>query len=242
MAQIIVGFHAIVEALKSSPDKALLYLSHSKERRNAELESLARGNAAVTIRKVDKAELERLSEAHKGAVLVVSGGEKKGPTTVLEFLKTLKEGEGALVLALDGITDVNNLGAILRSADQFSVDLVIIPQRRSAQLNQGVMKVSSGAAQYVQIASAVNLARELELLQKHGFWVYGADMGGQGIHQTKFPERSVIVMGSEEKGLGQLIRQKCDYIVSIPTSGHIDSLNVSVASAIFLYEFRRQRA
>ncbi len=244
MQQKIVGFHAINEALRTI-ERGTLYLCPAIERRNEQLATLARQKRGITIRKVDKNEIERLSGGapHKGALLVIStGGNRGGSLSVSDFLDNLKEDEGALVLALDGITDVNNLGAILRSADQFSVDLVVIPQRRSAQLNQAVQRVSSGAAQYVTTATAVNLVRELELLQKSGFWVYGADMGGEAVTNVKFPPRTVLVMGSEEKGLGQLTTRRCDQIVSIPTSGNIDSLNVSVATAILLYEFRRQQA
>lgn len=243
MQQKIVGFHAISETLKTI-QRGILYLCPAIERRNEQLESLARQKRGITIRKVDKNEIERLAGGapHKGALLVIESQTPRGESlSVSDFLGRLEEGAGALVLALDGITDVNNLGAILRSADQFSVDLVIIPQRRSAQLNQAVQRISSGAAQYVPTASAVNLVRELELLQKSGFWVYGAEMGGEPLSNVKFPPRTVLVMGSEEKGLGQLTTRKCDQLVSIPTTGHIDSLNVSVATAILLYEFRRQQ-
>ena len=206
MQQKIVGFHAINEALKTI-ERGTLYLCPAIERRNEQLATLARQKRGIAIRKVDKNEIERLAGGapHKGALLITTTGNKRGGSiSVGDFLERLKDDEGALVLALDGITDVNNLGAILRSADQFSVDLVIIPQRRSAQLNQAVHRISSGAAQYVTTATAVNLGRELELLQKSGFWVYGADMGGEPISKVKFPPRTVLVMGSEEKGLGQL--------------------------------------
>ena len=140
---------------------------------------------------------------------------------------------------LDGITDPHNLGAILRSADQFGVDLVIIPERRSVQANETVQKVSSGAAQYVKMSVVTNLSREIAYLKENGFWVYGADMSGNSSYEEKFSKRSVIVMGSEGDGISQLVRKNCDYITSIPMQGHIDSLNVSVATGILLYEYRR---
>lgn len=142
-------------------------------------------------------------------------------------------------MVLDGITDPHNLGAILRSADQFGADLVLIPERRSVQANETVVKVSSGAAQYVPVAVVTNLNRELEYLKKNGFWVYGADMKGNSSYEEKFSDRTVIVMGSEGDGMSSLVKKNCDYIVSIPMQGHIDSLNVSVAAGILMYEYRR---
>ena len=250
MGERIVGFHAIEEALKQAPAGSILYICRNMEKRNDRLESLARGNSNVAVRKIAKIEMDRLIQSadHRGAMLDMgrprerqSGSGRKDATTVKDILAGLPEDKPALVLVLDGITDVHNLGAILRSADQFSVDLVIVPERRSAQANETVVRISSGAAQYVPMATVTNLVREIELLQKQGFWVYGADMGGDAVFSMKFPNRTVLVMGSEGDGMSQLVEKRCDHIVSIPTSGHIDSLNVSVAAGILLYEFRRQQ-
>ena len=181
----------------------------------------------------------------RGAILDL-GGPRRGAsrlieTTVEEFCDRLGENDGALVLILDGITDPHNLGAILRSADQFGVDLVLIPERRSVQANETVVKVSSGAAQYVPLSVVTNLTREIKTLKDNGFWIYGADMAGEESYSMSFPARTAIVMGSEGNGISQLVRKNCDHIISIPMRGHIDSLNVSVATGILLYEFRRPR-
>ena len=159
-----------------------------------------------------------------------------------DFCSGLKEGDSALVLALDEITDPHNLGAILRSADQFSASLIIVPERRSASANETVIRISSGAAQYVTMSTVTNLAKELDVLKQFGFWVYGADMNGESSYDMDFPNRTVIVMGSEGSGMRSLVRAKCDHIVSIPMSGHIDSLNVSVAAGILMYEYRRNHS
>ena len=182
----------------------------------------------------------------RGAILDI-GGPRRGAsrlqeTSVSEFCAKLREGQGALVIILDGITDPHNLGAILRSADQFSADLVLIPERRSVQANETVVKVSSGAAQYVPLAVVTNLTREIKTLQEHGFWVYGADMAGDGSYDASFSDRTAIVMGSEGSGISSLVRKNCDHIISIPMHGHIDSLNVSVAAGILMYEFRRNHS
>lgn len=251
MGERILGFHAIEEALKQAPAGSVLYICRNMEKRNDRLESLARTTSGVSVRKIAKVEMDRMTQGadHRGVVLELSrsrersaGPAKKTGATVKDFLAELADGQPALVLVLDGITDVQNLGAILRSADQFSVDLVIVPDRRSAQATETVYRVSSGAAQYVPMATVTNLVREIETLQKHGFWVYGADMGGSPVQSIKFPARTVLVMGSEGDGMSQLVEKQCDHIVSIPTTGHIDSLNVSVATGILLYEFRRQQS
>ncbi|NLZ76907.1 MAG: 23S rRNA (guanosine(2251)-2'-O)-methyltransferase RlmB [Spirochaetales bacterium] len=248
MSDAIIGFHAIEEGLKTASGGSILYLARGTGSKTEVLENLARMNRKTIVRKVSKAELDRLAGGanHRGALLV-PGSQSKSPSasrqlTVREFCSNLKEEEGALVLILDGITDPHNLGAILRSADQFSVSLVIIPSRRSAQSNQTVVKVSSGAAHHVKQAVVTNLNREIEYLKSRGFWVYGAALGGKSLHEATFPKRTALVLGSEGRGISRLTEQLCDHIVAIPTTGNIDSLNVSVAAGIFLYEIRRQQA
>ncbi len=248
MSDAIIGFHAIEEGLKNAPGGSVLYIAREMCSKAEVLENLARMNRKTIVRKVTGTELDRLagSSNHRGALLVLGSRSKSSSAsrqlTVQEFCSNLKEEEGALVLILDGITDPHNLGAILRSADQFSVSLVIIPSRRSAQSNQTVVKVSSGAAHYVNQAVVTNLNREIEYLKSRGFWVYGAAMGGESLHTTVFPKRTALVLGSEGRGISQLTEKLCDHIVAIPTTGNIDSLNVSVAAGIFLYEIRRQQA
>ncbi len=245
MGEKVYGYHAIEEALKKAAAGSTLYIVRGGGDRLADLDRKARLTGKVAVKKVSKAEMDRmLPDVDLRGALLDMGGPRKGASrltelSVKEFCESLGSDKGALVLMLDGITDPHNLGAILRSADQFGVDLVVIPERRSVQANETVLKVSSGAAQYVNIAVVTNLARELDLLKEHGFWVYGADMAGDNSYTEKFSHRSVIVMGSEGDGISQLVRKKCDYITSIPMQGHIDSLNVSVATGILLYEFRR---
>jgi len=245
MGEKVYGFHAIEEALKKAAAGSTLYIVRGGGERLADLDRMARLTGKVAVKKISKAELDRMvPDVDLRGALLDLGGPRKGASrlseiTVSDFCRKLGENKGALVLMLDGITDPHNLGAILRSADQFGVDLVIIPERRSVQANETVVKVSSGAAQYVNLAVVTNLARELDVLKEHGFWVYGADMAGENSYNEKFSSRSVIVMGSEGDGISQLVRKKCDYITSIPMQGHIDSLNVSVATGILLYEFRR---
>ena len=246
MGTKITGIHAIEEALKNAAGGSTLYLLRG-DKRNAALEFKAQANGKTAVKKVSEVELNRLAgtEDHRGAVLDIgaknsqSQGGRIREVSILDFCKGLKDGESALVLALDEITDPHNLGAILRSADQFSAALIIVPERRSASANETVIRISSGAAQYVTMSTVTNLARELDVLKDYGFWVYGADMNGESSYETKFSKRTVIVMGSEGSGMRSLVRTKCDHMLSIPMSGHIDSLNVSVAAGILMYEYRR---
>ncbi|HAN42189.1 MAG TPA: 23S rRNA (guanosine(2251)-2'-O)-methyltransferase RlmB [Sphaerochaeta sp.] len=246
MGEKITGIHAIEEALKSASRGSTLYLLRG-DKRNSALEFKAMSTGKTAVKKVSEVELNRLAgtEDHRGAVLDLgarssqSQGGRLKEVSIIDFCKSLKDGQSALVLALDEITDPHNLGAILRSADQFSASLIVVPERRSASANETVIRISSGAAQYVTMSTVTNLARELDVLKDYGFWVYGADMNGENSYNMEFPKRTVIVMGSEGSGMRSLVRTKCDHMLSIPMSGHIDSLNVSVAAGILMYEYRR---
>ena len=246
MGEKVYGHHAIEEDIKKAGMGSTLFIDRTKADKFSAMIREAQLTGKIAVRKVSRDELERmLPGADLRGALLDMGGPRRGAsrlqeTTVEEFCAKLGDGDNALVLMLDGITDPHNLGAILRSADQFGVDLVVIPERRSVQANETVVKVSSGAAQYVPIAVVTNLSRAIGTFKDNGFWVYGADMAGESSYSIEFAGKSVIVMGSEGDGMSQLVRKNCDHIVSIPMRGHIDSLNVSVAAGILLYESRRE--
>ena len=147
----------------------------------------------------------------------------------------------ALVVVADGVSDPMNLGTIIRSADQFGADLVLIPRRRAAPVSDTVMRVSAGAAAHVATVAVANVASALEQLKRIGCWVYGADLEGEALDQVRFPARVALVMGAEGGGLHALVRSRCDHLVRIPTTGRVDSLNVGVAAGILMYEICRQR-
>ena len=244
MGEKVYGYHAIEEALKKAGMGSTLYIQRQGGEKLEALARQAKLTGKVAVKKLSREELERmLPDADlRGALLDLGGPSRLIETDVEEFCAKLGEDDAALDLILDGITDPHNLGAILRSADQFGADLVMIPERRAVQANETVVKVSSGAAQYVPISVVTNLTREIKVLKDNGFWIYGADMAGEESYSISFPRRTAIVMGSEGNGMSQLVRKNCDHIISIPMQGHIDSLNVSVAAGILLYEFRRPRA
>lgn len=169
-----------------------------------------------------------------------SAGGSQAPTTI-EALLSATTGKTALVLLLDHITDPHNYGAILRSADQFAVDAVIVPGRRSAPLSAVAMQASAGTAAHVAVITVANLAGAIAELQQGGFWVYAAEMGGEAVHRASLEGRTALVLGSEGGGVSRLVAERADAHVRIPMKGHADSLNVSVACGVLLYEVRRQQ-
>lgn len=240
MAEHLFGFHTIEETLRKGVSGASLLVS----RDNARIQKLreAAESRGVAVSEVEEGELTRLcgTDSHRGAVLVLS----RAPASLQKDLRHLLSAltaETALVLVLDSITDPQNLGAILRSADQFSTDIVVIPSRHSAQETQTVAKVSAGASAYVPLAVVPNIPTALELLKEKGFWIYGADTEGETTDKLDLSGKVCLVLGSEGTGMRRLIREKCDQLVRIPAAGHVDSFNVSVATGILLFETRRQQ-
>jgi 23S rRNA (guanosine2251-2'-O)-methyltransferase len=240
MAEIVTNFHGIEETLRDPPAGAELLVSKKNPRIDS-LVALAR-KAKVGVRETTDVELAKAAAGAepRGAVLVLPGGRKTRETTLEEFLQTF-DGDSGLVILLDGVTDPQNYGAILRSADQFAADLVLIPARRSASDTPAVYGASAGAAAWVPHAVVTNLTRALGQLKEAGFWIYGADMDGTPAPEAKLTGKVALVLGSEGKGLSRLVRDTCDVIVSIPTRGRLDSLNVSVSAGVLMYEVRRQQ-
>jgi 23S rRNA (guanosine2251-2'-O)-methyltransferase len=199
--------------------------------------------AGVEVSEVDEPHLAGLvgSTAHKGAVLAVRRGAPSPKGDLAAELDRLGDRPTALVLVLDGVTDPQNLGAILRSADLLGVECVVLPSRRSVQETGTVARVSAGASAYVPLVVVPNVAAALGLLKDHGFWVYGADMQGEPCNGVDLHGRVCLVLGGEGAGIHRLVRERCDALIAIPSVGHVDSYNVSVAAGILLYEVRRQQ-
>lgn len=234
--RVLTGLHAIEEELRRGAAESRLLVS-GKGPRIDSLIALAR-SVGAGVSRVSRGELTRVGGARaRSAVLVVSANVE--PAEFQAILPTLKRDDSLVVIA-DGITDPHNLGAVLRSADQFGVDLVVLPERRSAGLGDTVSRTSSGADRWVRTAIVPNLVRAIEALREHGYWIYGADAAGVPAHETKLSGRTALVLGREGEGLHRLVRESCDALVAIPTVGHIDSLNVSVSAGILMYEIRRQ--
>lgn len=247
------GFHAVEEALRalqasraSRPDGrggaasgCRILVAGSGPRIKVILELAAK--LGVPVSKVPQAELDRLDPANRGLVLETEAEAAAGEVDLDEAIAALEGRESALVLVLDHIEDPQNFGAILRSADVFACDLVIAPRRRAAPLSEAAVKASAGAAAHVPLAMVANLAEALRRLEKAGFWRYAADMGGSPLPAAELPGRLALVMGNEGSGVSRLLKDECDGLLSIPQAGHVDSLNVSAAAAVLLYEYRRGR-
>ena len=255
--RIITGFHAIEEILRSVQDAAspeccdrkrlkILYAKEGPRVKKilAQAHSLAIAAEYTTRERLQQlaASLPDYLQDHRGIVLVDESDSHKADHTHADaLLAELYTREKAVVVALDSITDPHNTGAIIRSADQFAVDAVILPERNSAGGFQTISRSSSGAAAWVPLIHTANLVRTIEQLKAHGFWVFGADASGSPLPEIEFPEKVTLIMGSEGAGIGRLLRKSCDFLISIPTNGRLDSLNVSVAAGILMYEISKKR-
>lgn len=240
---ILYGLHPVEEALRSGSRK-FDHLCVARERHDQRLQKIidAARESGVRLRFEPREELTRLARtaAHQGVVALVRTREFLD----LEDLLTAPEENHAarLLLALDGIEDPQNLGALLRTADASGVDGVLLTERRAAPLSPVAVKASAGAAEHVRIARVVNLVRALEQLKQQNIWCVGLDeRGTTSYDQYDFTSNTVIVLGREGSGLHDLVRRTCDHLLSIPMAGAVSSLNVSAAGAVVLFEAARQR-
>lgn len=240
----IIGFHGILEALRATPGQVKLLVAEegggSGSRRGPRVREIleAAAKAKVPVEVVDQALLARIDPANKGVALALLGPRRGLVSSLDEFLETAPE--RALVLILDHLEDPQNLGAVLRSADVFGASLVIAPTRRASPLGDAAFTASAGAAAWVPLVFAGNLADSVRRLKKAGFWIYAADMGGEPLPNFSLEPLSCFVLGNEGAGLSRLLLENADQRLSIPMLGHVDSLNVSVAAALCMYEYRRR--
>jgi 23S rRNA (guanosine2251-2'-O)-methyltransferase len=235
----LTGFHAVEERIKSGQPCGPLLVAKSGPRAN-EIVSLA-VNRKIRLERVGTFDLDGLAPGNRGIALQVEDEAAGADIRLEDFIASLGERRDALVLILDEITDPHNYGAILRCCDQFTVDLVISRNRRSAKHAGVISQTSAGAVSWVAQAETPNLVRAIDDLKEAGFWIYGADMEGEPVYKKDLTGRTALVLGSEGSGISRLLRERCDGMVGIPSVGRIDSLNVSVAAGILLYEVHRQR-
>jgi 23S rRNA (guanosine2251-2'-O)-methyltransferase len=236
----LTGFHAIEERIKSGQSCGPLLVAKAGPRAK-EIVTLAVNNK-IRLERTGTFELDGIAPDNKGIALQVEDESGKADISLENFIAGLGDRKDSLVMILDEITDPHNYGAILRSCDQFAVDLVISRNRRNAKQAPIVSQTSAGAVSWVAQAETPNLVRAMEDLKEAGFWIYGADMDGEPVYKLDLSGRIALVLGSEGGGISRLMREKCDGMVGIPSYGKIDSLNVSVAAGVLLYEVRRQRA
>ena len=249
------GFHAVEEQVrriaeekeKSSIMPKILYAKPGPRIKKilSQAQEAEIPTEEVSLKELDDiaSKLPALARDHRGIILCIEG-EKEKPSNEVQLDQWISNcPQTATVVILDSVTDPHNVGAIVRSLDQFGADLLVIPEKRSASKiaeNEIIARSSAGSSAWVPIATVTNLVRAAQMLKDAGFWIYGADAGGSPLQKTSFSEKTCIVMGSEGNGIARLLSQQCDQIISIPTCGKIDSLNVSVAAGILLYERHRQ--
>ena len=240
--EVLYGLHPVEEAIRSG-SRRLDHVSVARERRDERLEGLIQlcRSKGVRVALEPREQLTRLAktDAHQGVLAIVKEREF---LTVEDLMRPKAEGEHRFFLALDGVEDPHNLGALLRSADGAGVEGVILPERRSAPVTATVAKTSAGASEHVRIARVTNMVRSLELLKQKNVWVLGLDERGSPDYMDfDFRTDCVLVLGREGAGLHDLVKKTCDHLLRIPMAGMVSSLNVSVAGAIVMYEAMRQR-
>ena len=245
---IIMGRNAVREAIKSGRSIDKILVITEKDGSLGEIVSLAR-DKNILIQETTREKLDEIcmpfghgekSGNHQGIIARVPGEEYVDIEDILDYAK--QRDEKPFILLLDGITDPYNFGSIIRSAECAGVHGIIIPKRRSATLTSAVVKVAAGAASHMKVAKVSNIASAIDILKENGLWIAGTDMEGDSMYSTDMKGAMALVIGSEDEGISELVRKKCDYIVSAPIKGHIDSLNAAVAAAVVMFEKVRQDA
>lgn len=248
----IYGVNPIVEALRAGvrPLERIMIATGAHDHRFNEIYDLAKAHD-VPVRRVAREELDRMMRVsgertatnHQGIIALIAAARYADADALLESLTAkIEKGETPLVVVLDEIEDPRNLGAILRTAECAGVDAVFIPERRAAGLTETVAKAAAGALEYIAIARVTNIADLIEELKRRGVWTVATD-GAARDDYTSFDWRVpvAVVLGNEGDGVRRLVRERCDAAVRLPLRGHIESLNVSVAAGIVMYEILRQR-
>jgi 23S rRNA (guanosine2251-2'-O)-methyltransferase len=238
---LIYGIHAVEEALVAR-GRSFEYVAVAGSRGDKRLRKITElcRMARIPVRTIPRDQLTRLAQTpgHQGVVAVTA---EKQYSDLDEVLKN-KRGQYSFLVVLDGVEDPHNLGAIIRTAEGAGADGIVVPERRAAGVTATVVKASAGASEYVPIAKVTNISRSLEEIKSHNIWTVGLDeRGGQSYDQLDYNMDCAIVLGAEGHGLHQHVREKCDFLVSIPMLGKVASLNVSVAAAVVMYEVARQR-
>ena len=239
---IIEGRNAVIEALRAGTAIDKIYLQKGEtDKTLGHIASKARSAGAVVV-EADRRKLDAMSRthAHQGVIALCAVREYAGVEDILRLAED--RGEAPLLVICDELSDPHNLGAVIRTAECAGAHGVIIPKRRSAGLTAVVAKTSAGAVAHVPVARVPNLPALLKELKEEGVWVFGAAMDGSTpLYQADLKGPAAIVIGSEGSGLGRLVEETCDFTVSIPMFGKINSLNASAAAAVLLYEAVRQR-
>ena len=238
---IIAGRNPVTEALRSGRPIDCLYIAKGELNGSVKVIAALAREKQIPIKEVDRKKLDYMTahSAHQGVAAAATMKEYASIDDI--FALAGSRNEKPFIIVLDEIEDPHNLGAIIRTAECAGAHGIIIPKRRSAGLSFTVGKASAEAYEYVPVARVTNISSAIDELKERGCWVYGADMDGETYCSNDLRGASALVIGSEGKGLGRLVREKCDVILSLPMCGRINSLNASVAAGVLMYEFTRQR-
>ncbi len=235
----IAGRNAVMEALKAGrPLDSVLIARGERQGSIGAIVARCRENG-IPVKETDSRKMDAMASNHQGVIAIAAC---KDYVTLEElFVAAEEKGEPPFFIVCDELEDPHNLGAILRTAEAAGAHGVVVPRRRSVGLTGAVYKASAGAVEYVPVARVVNITDALKEMKKRGMWIYGLDMDGEDWCTTDLTGAMALVVGSEGRGVSRLVRENCDFVLSLPMSGCINSLNASVACGIVLYEAARQR-
>jgi len=240
-ANCIAGRNAVRELLLGEGDVEKIYVQRGEREGSInQLVAMAK-DKRIPLIEVEKSKLDRMLPGvrHQGIIAQVPEEEYSSVEDILAYAAELSE--EPFVVILDGVVDPHNLGAIIRSAECMGAHGIIIPKRRAVGLTATVAKASAGAISHMRVARVTNLASTVDELKEKGLWIYGADMGGESVYKTDTRGAVGLVLGSEGEGISRLVREKCDFIISIPMFGKLNSMNVSCAAAVLLANIANQR-
>lgn len=237
---LIIGRNPVMEAMKSGREIEKLLIAKDAEGSIRKIIGMAK-DKNLSYQFAEKTALDRIADgrAHQGIIAYVSTYEYCDVEDIIE--KARQKGEDPFLIVLDGIEDPHNLGAIMRTADGAGAHGIIIPKRRAVGITDVVAKASAGAVEYIPVAKVSNIAQTVEKLKELGIWTFACDMDGTEYGKTDLSGSLALIIGAEGQGISRLVKEKCDFSISIPMSGRISSLNASNAAAILMYEIRRQR-
>ncbi len=242
MSEILVGINSITEALKNGRQITVIHVA--RERTDARLEALLKlaREQGIRIMKTERAAMDRMAggSVHQGVAAEAADYSYSTVDEILEFARS--EGEDPLLLILDGLEDPHNLGAIIRTAEGLGAHGVIIPRHGACEVTAAVGRASAGASEYIRVARETNLVNTIKELKNQGLWIAGTDsQATTSCFDMEYSGPLALVIGSEGKGIRRLVKESCDYLISIPMKGKVGSLNASVSCAIVLAQIVRNR-
>lgn len=237
----VIGRNAVKELFADGRDVEKIYIQSGQREGSIHMLVATALERKIPITEVEKSKLDRMSGGanHQGIIALASEQNYSSVEDILAYAK--ERGEHPFIVMLDGVEDPHNLGAIIRNAECAGAHGIIIPKRRAVGLTPAAAKASAGALMHMRVAKVTNLAQTVDELKERGIWFYAADMDGGTVYKTDLSGSVCIVLGSEGFGISRLVKEKCDFTVSIPMYGNVNSMNVSCAAAVILSEAARQR-